>query len=189
MVSESIMDTANQLHLPYGRLFWRCLPIVLMPLLLLFAAKPLAQRRFTPPVHPDYLACLHYTDLLYAGIKRDPVIVPPIPMPLTRRMLVSAYCSCARCCGAGSRGVTASGHVIRSGDVFAAGPADLAIGTSIIIPGYNSDRPVMVLDRGGAMQGDKLDVFFSDHQAALEWGIRDVTIIIETPYAPLTAAP
>jgi 3D (Asp-Asp-Asp) domain-containing protein len=42
----------------------------------------------------------------------------------------------------------------------------------MIISGYNDGQPVKVLDRGGAIRGDRLDVFFASHQEALEWGVR-----------------
>ena len=42
----------------------------------------------------------------------------------------------------------------------------------MVIPRYNNGQPVEVLDRGGAIQGDRLDVFFGSHQEALEWGVR-----------------
>jgi 3D (Asp-Asp-Asp) domain-containing protein len=42
----------------------------------------------------------------------------------------------------------------------------------MIIPGYNNGQAVKVLDRGGAIRGNKLDAFFHTHQAALEWGVK-----------------
>jgi 3D (Asp-Asp-Asp) domain-containing protein len=60
----------------------------------------------------------------------------------------------------------------------------MAMGTRLIVPGYNSDLPVSVLDRGGAIRGERLDIFFASHQKAIEWGTKDLAIIIETPNAP-----
>lgn len=45
-------------------------------------------------------------------------------------------------------------------------------GTLVIVPGYADGRPVKVLDRGGAIKGNRLDVFFTDHQEALNWGVQ-----------------
>jgi 3D (Asp-Asp-Asp) domain-containing protein len=42
----------------------------------------------------------------------------------------------------------------------------------MVIEGYNNGKPVKVLDRGGAIKGNKLDAFFHTHQEALEWGVR-----------------
>ena len=93
-------------------------------------------------------------------------------------MRVTAYCACSKCCGEYSDGITASGHRIKAGDTFAAADAKYAFGTKMMIEGYNSGKAVKVLDRGSAIQGDRLDVFFSTHQQALEWGVRHIEVNI-----------
>ena len=83
---------------------------------------------------------------------------------------VSAYCPCSKCCGEYADGVTANGHKIRKGDKFIAAPKTYKFGTQMIIPGYNNDKAVEVKDRGGAIKDNKLDLYFDDHQSALNWG-------------------
>jgi len=95
---------------------------------------------------------------------------------LTVRMCVTAYCPCPKCCGRYSDGVTACGHKIRPGDSFVAADKKYPFGTEMIIPGYKSDQPVKVLDRGGAICGNRLDVFFDSHKEALEWGVRNLDV-------------
>jgi len=90
----------------------------------------------------------------------------------TVQMRVTAYCPCPKCCGQYSDGVTASGLKIQPGDVFVAADKRYSFGTEMIISGYNNGQPVKVLDRGGAIRGNRLDVFFHSHQDALEWGVR-----------------
>ncbi|KKN55608.1 hypothetical protein LCGC14_0580800 [marine sediment metagenome] len=87
---------------------------------------------------------------------------------VTILMNVSAYCPCERCCGDFADGITASG-VPAEGYVIAA-PRQYAFGTLMTVPGYADGRPVKVLDRGGAIKGNRLDVFFATHQEALNWG-------------------
>lgn len=104
----------------------------------------------------------------------------PVPEWDWRRMMVTAYCQCERCCSAAySDGVTASGHpVTYNGGIFAAAPPDVPFGTVLNVPGYGEIVPV--IDRGGSIRGNKLDVFFADdpdepgsgHSKALEWGRR-----------------
>ncbi len=96
----------------------------------------------------------------------------------TRQMRVTAYCPCERCCGRHADGITASGHIIEDGDTFVAADGRYPFGAQMVIPGYNNDKPVKVLDRGGAIRGDKLDVFFNSHQQALEWGVRNLEVRI-----------
>ena len=45
----------------------------------------------------------------------------------------------------------------------------LPFGSLIRIPGYH-DISVPVIDRGGAIKGNKIDVYFPTHDEALEWG-------------------
>ena len=97
---------------------------------------------------------------------------------LTYEANVSAYCPCEKCCGKWANihpRRTASGHIIKPGDKFVASPKDVPFGTMIDIPGYGL---VPVLDRGGAIKGNKLDVYFDSHQEALEWGRQYLTVKI-----------
>lgn len=92
------------------------------------------------------------------------------------QMRVTAYCPCPKCCGQYSDGVTACGLKIQPGDVFVAADKRYSFGTEMIISGYNNGQPVRVLDRGGAIRGNRLDVFFHSHQEALEWGVRYLNV-------------
>jgi len=92
------------------------------------------------------------------------------------RMRVTAYCPCPKCCGQYSDGVTACGHKIQPGDTFVAADRRYSFGTEMLIPGYSNSQTVKVLDRGGAIKGNKLDVFFNSHEEALEWGVRHLDV-------------
>jgi len=91
---------------------------------------------------------------------------------------VTGYCPCPKCCGKYADGVTANGHKIQPGDTFVAADKRYSFGTEMVIEGYNNGQAVKVLDRGGAIRGDKLDAFFHTHQQALEWGVRYIDIKI-----------
>lgn len=92
---------------------------------------------------------------------------------------ITAYCPKSCCCQDYADGITASGHKIRKGDKFCAAPPEIPFGTMLNIPGYGT---VPVLDRGGAIKGRRLDVFFDDangisgHQRALNWGVQYLRI-------------
>jgi 3D (Asp-Asp-Asp) domain-containing protein len=101
---------------------------------------------------------------------------------LTVKMRVTAYCPCSKCCGEYSDGQTASGHKIRPGDGFVAADCRYDFGTQMLVPGYNNSRAVKVLDRGGAIRGNRLDLFFHTHQEALNWGVQYLEVrIYENP--------
>ena len=95
------------------------------------------------------------------------------------RMRVTAYCPCKKCCGKFADGITACNHKIRRGDVFVAADKRYRFGTELIIPGYNNNKPVKVLDRGGAIKGNKLDVFFHSHRQARKWGVRYLDVKVK----------
>ena len=90
----------------------------------------------------------------------------------TVKMNVSAYCPCKKCCGEFSDGHTATGYKITKGDRFVAAPRTYSFGTRMVIAGYNRGNPVIVRDRGGAIKGNKLDLYFDTHQEALNWGVK-----------------
>lgn len=94
----------------------------------------------------------------------------------TVRMRVTAYCPCEKCCGEYSDGITACGHRIQVGDTFAAADRRYPFGTEMIVAGYNGGNPIEVLDRGGAIRGNRLDVFFHSHAEALQWGVRHLDV-------------
>ena len=43
------------------------------------------------------------------------------------------------------------------------------------VPGYGWGT---VQDRGGAIKGDKLDLYFKSHKKALEWGRKDMMVTV-----------
>jgi 3D (Asp-Asp-Asp) domain-containing protein len=95
------------------------------------------------------------------------------------QMKVTAYCPCSKCCGSSSDGITASNHRIEAGDTFAAADRKYPFGTKMIIPGYDNGRLVEVLDRGGAITGNHIDVFFPTHEQARQWGVKYINVSVK----------
>jgi 3D (Asp-Asp-Asp) domain-containing protein len=71
-------------------------------------------------------------------------------------------------------GITFSGWKADIG-VVAVDPNVIELGSIVYVPGYGY---AIALDRGGAIEGNKIDVFFHDLQTALEWGVKEVEIIV-----------
>jgi 3D (Asp-Asp-Asp) domain-containing protein len=114
-----------------------------------------------------------------------PVVVAPQRMlvtPKVRTMLmeVTAYCACKKCCGPRAQGITASGKRVNfnGGRFVAADPKVLKFHTKLLIPGYANGQPVQVIDKGGAIKGNKLDVFFASHQEARLWGRQKLLVTV-----------
>jgi 3D (Asp-Asp-Asp) domain-containing protein len=110
----------------------------------------------------------------------DEGATPASRLPRVVKMEVTAYCPCKKCCGKNARGVTASGlHVSHNQGLFvAADTTVLPFHTKLLIPGYAGGTTVPVLDRGGAIKGNRLDVFFPTHERALKWGRRTIEVTI-----------
>lgn len=82
---------------------------------------------------------------------------------------VSAYCACSKCCGK-TNGITASGTKATVGRTIAA-PSSYSFGTKIELEGLGT---YVVEDRGGAIQGNKIDVYFASHSEALAFGRKQI---------------
>lgn len=85
---------------------------------------------------------------------------------------VTAYCACSKCCGK-STGITASGKRATAGRTIAA-PSTFAFGTKLKI----GDNVYVVEDRGGAIKGNRIDIYMNSHSAALQWGSRYMNVEI-----------
>jgi 3D (Asp-Asp-Asp) domain-containing protein len=113
--------------------------------------------------------------------------------PVTRLLEITAYCDCGDCCGwertwygravhsdGPNRGKpkevgrTASGTRAARGTI-AADTARYPFGTVMQVEGYGFGR---VEDRGGAIKGDRIDLFFPSHGEALQWGRRRLPVRI-----------
>lgn len=79
---------------------------------------------------------------------------------------VTGYCACTKCCGK-TNGITASGTKATAGRTIAAS-SQFSFGTKLLINGTT----YTVEDRGGAIKGNKIDVYFNTHAEALAWGVK-----------------
>ncbi len=83
------------------------------------------------------------------------------------KFVVTAYCTCRICCGVYSGGNrTASGTVPTSNRTIAVDTDVIPFGTRVIIDG----QVYVAEDRGGAIKGKRIDMFFMTHKEALRWG-------------------
>lgn len=86
---------------------------------------------------------------------------------------VTAYCPCPKCCGQLANGRTADGTRLRRDSRVIAAPPEIPFGTVLSVPSYGEAR---VADRGQAIVGRKLDVFFWTHDEAMDWGVRQAKV-------------
>lgn len=99
--------------------------------------------------------------------------------PIVMTMNSSAYCSCAKCCGK-TNGITASGAKASPWYTIAAS-STFKLGTVVYIP-YFQNQPnggwFVVQDRGGAISGNRIDIYMASHSQALGFGRRNLECYI-----------
>ncbi|MBK3495558.1 LysM peptidoglycan-binding domain-containing protein [Viridibacillus sp. YIM B01967] len=86
-----------------------------------------------------------------------------------RATAYTAYCS-------GCSGVTATGYDLRSNPgakVIAVDPSVIPLGSKVWVEGYGE---AIASDTGGAIKGNRIDVFIPDNNKVSQWGVRNVTI-------------
>jgi len=95
-------------------------------------------------------------------------------------MTVTAYSPDHRSCGKWADGITASNKSVWTNGMklVAADTRLLPFGTLLSVPGYDSDRIVPVLDRGGAIKGNRLDVLYPTHAIARRWGVQKLPVTV-----------
>ncbi|SDH33788.1 3D (Asp-Asp-Asp) domain-containing protein [Alteribacillus persepolensis] len=93
-----------------------------------------------------------------------------------REMTVSSTAYTANC--SGCSGVTATGINLKANPdqkVISVDPNVIPLGTEVHVEGYGT---AVAGDTGGAIKGNKIDVFFPSRSEALQWGRKDVNIKI-----------
>ena len=94
---------------------------------------------------------------------------------------ITAYCSCNLCCPGWAENRP-------NGIVYGASGEELidcysiAVDTDVIPFGetiYINDRPYMAMDRGSAIKGNRIDIYMSSHDKALQWGVQNIEIFRE----------
>ena len=85
---------------------------------------------------------------------------------------LTAYCPCVKCCGK-TDGITATGTLAEEGRTIAVDPAIIPYGSTVTI--YFADgtsHTYTAEDCGGAIKENRIDVFFDNHQTALQFGVQ-----------------
>lgn len=91
------------------------------------------------------------------------------------QFVITAYCTCRVCCGVYSGGNrTASGTVPTSNRTIAVDTNVIPFRTKVVING----QVYVAEDRGGAIKGKRIDMFFMTHKEALRWGRRTMEVYL-----------
>ena len=85
---------------------------------------------------------------------------------------VTAYCSCAKCCGQWADGITYTGTKATEGRTLAVDPEVISLGSVVEVNGVN----YVAEDIGGAVNGNHVEIYYNDHNEALQWGRQSLPV-------------
>lgn len=88
---------------------------------------------------------------------------------------VTGYCGCDICCGKKEVKLTKMETVPKPGYTVAADPEVIPLGSYIVVDGVT----YRVEDIGHAVKGKSLDIFFADHQEAIEFGRQERSVYLK----------
>lgn len=99
---------------------------------------------------------------------------------------ITHYCSCPSCCNEWGENrptdengneivVTASGAIAEAGTTIAVDPDVIPLGTKVIING----QEYIAQDVGGAIQGNRIDIYCNSHDEAIQRGVIYSTVYKE----------
>lgn len=115
---------------------------------------------------------------IYSSVKNVPYVEPEVEETAEKytemTVTATAYCACEKCCGK-SDGITATGTKATAGRTIAVDPKVIPYGSEVIING----NVYIAEDTGGAIKGNKVDIYFNSHDAARKFGVQKMTAFIK----------
>ena len=88
---------------------------------------------------------------------------------------LTAYCACKKCCGKWADGKTATGTFPVQGRTIAVDEDVIPYGSEVIVNGHT----YVAEDCGGAIVGNRIDVYFDNHEEALEFGVQYGQVLLK----------
>ena len=87
-------------------------------------------------------------------------------------MTATAYtASCEGCSGITSTGINLIDNPEKK--VISVDPSVIPLGSKVYVEGYGY---AIAGDTGGAIQGNKIDIFIPNKQDAINWGVKEVNV-------------
>lgn len=107
-------------------------------------------------------------EIILEGTKEVPTVPGTATVEYSKvlTMNATAYCPCSICCGSYANGYTANGMKAGYG-VAAVDTRVIPLGTKLYVEGYGY---CIAADTGGAIKGNRIDLCYGSHSAALNSG-------------------
>lgn len=93
-----------------------------------------------------------------------------VPSEYVGEFHITHYCSCPKCTGTPVGSKTSTGHKPREGRTIAVDPNKIPLHSIVYIEGVGT---FVAEDVGGAIKGNRIDVYVNDHNKALQLGTLD----------------
>lgn len=158
-------------------ILWLALLILIFTLgVALGRSQSTAEIEETPPA---ILTVTYYEPLVVPQPSATPIVAEPEQELEWETFKATAYCSCEKCCGEYAKnrpnGVvyTASGEIAEEGVTIAADWEVLPPWTEVEIEGLGTR---IVHDKGSAVKGNHIDIYFRSHQKALDFGVQEIQL-------------
>lgn len=128
----------------------------------------------------QYKQQIHNEKTIETETDKEVDVLEPKPVSLGKFKL-TAYCSCPICCGEWAynrpNGIVygAIGEELTEGYSIAVDPRVIPYRTEVIING----KTYKAQDCGGAIKGNRIDVYFANHSEALKFGVQYAEVFIK----------
>ena len=117
--------------------------------------------------------------------KKEDIAIPEIKKESLGEFKLTAYCSCEKCCGKWALNrpkddngkdivYGSNGTVLIAGTSIAVDPSVIPYGSKVEINGHTYTAH----DTGGAIKGNRIDVYFDSHQDALNFGVQYAEVFL-----------
>lgn len=125
------------------------------------------------------------SNTVYAPKPVKRLAITPVPPEETAYVppvfTITAYCACPSCCEKDPSdpwyGITATGTRATEGRTIAVDPKVIPYGTKVRFIGPDGQMHEYIAeDCGGAIKGNRIDLYFDSHQDALRWGVRQLEV-------------
>ena len=100
------------------------------------------------------------------------------PFGQASKYIVTAYCPCQKCCVKTDK-ITSTGVVAEQGVTVAVDPKQIKYGSTVLIMLDSELVGIYIAeDCGGAIKGNRIDIYFDSHEDALDWGKKECEVIV-----------